>query len=149
MADGPFDGLVSPALGQMKLFAPLLRAADAVLAADACRCPRVPRALDTALMQRRRCANAYPSSCERRRCRVTQCPRHHRHSGRLLTTHEYTAPAAIGTEFAWTLGRFGPHVSYGSCLARVVKYLVDLLAHPSGFELAGAPVALFYGSGTP
>ena len=125
MADGAFAGPVSPASGWMKLFRSLLRAADPVLAADACRRPRAPRALDAALMQRRRSANEYPSRSERRWCRVTQCPQHHRRGGRLLTAHEYTAPAAIVTAFAWTLGRLGPHVSYGSCLARVVKYLVE------------------------
>ena len=125
MADSPFDGLVRPALARTKLFAPLLRAADPVLAADACRRPRAPRALDAALIQRLRSANGYRSHSERRWCKVTQCPQHHRRGGRLLTAHEYTAPAAIGTAFAWTLGRLGPHVSYGSCLARVVKYLVE------------------------
>ena len=125
MADSPFDGLVSPALGQTKLFAPLLQAVDPVLPSDACRRPRAPRALDAVLMKHQRCANAYPSCRERRRCRVTQRPRHHRHVGLLLTTYDYTAPAAIGTAFPLTLGQFGPLVSNGSCLAHVGEYLVE------------------------
>ena len=119
MADGAFAGLVSPASGWMELFQSLLRAADPVLPLEACGRPRAPCALDAALSQRWRSANAYAGCRERRRRTVTLCRRHHRHGTGLLMAHECTAPAAIGSACAWILGRLGPHLLYGCSLERV------------------------------
>ena len=119
MADGAFAGPVSPASGWMKLFRSLLRAADPVQPPEACWRPRAPCALDTALTQRWRSANAYPSCRERRRRTVTQCRRHHCHGTGLLMGHEDMAPAAIGSACAWILGRLGPQPLYGCSLERV------------------------------